>query len=1432
MPEAEPTPTVLPPPSTEGVEPGLVPEALLGREKVVASLLEDLGGGGLRCWHLAPTDVLHQLEFMEALALGLGGLPLWGARAGGELSWGEPLRAWLGRARRVPSEPGMPVDGLLFDLRGHGKEGLFAALDAAVAAALAEGPLVLGLADAARCDPLTLEWLRRVSTAGHRGSLLLLLGGVGLKGRVPAAGVLHEGPWSPALAAELATRMAGGGSGSQVDDAWIGASTGRLALRRWVTQRLRGVPPRPDDGVRELGRAVAMVGGWVLPAELADLMDMPVEAFDEMLARALGGGWLLPVAGGLGLTSEAEVDAVLADLSPPNMTRWQRRLAAVAARPPLLRLQAAVAGGVEGLTVPLGLQAARELLPLGGAEAWLAVVCDALAVPDLAELGTERLRMGVAVLGLALGRPVSVVPDGLPEVSWLAARVARLAGRLEEGRTHLVQRSPVPGVALLEERELALIDEADGRPEEARRRLDALAAAATLPAGEDGVCLQALIEADVVRLRLAPDVSFARQAGEDALACCERLRALGQDKEADRMLGVLGAWAIRHERWGLADQALGASAASLEHVWALLRAGSYQRALLRLEDLPLGGDLEAVCGALAAVCQLALGLAGDPLGRIEAAAAVVEALGDEAWGLRLGCVALEVALHLGRFRELAAEPVAAPTLVPAWGRLVRAEAALRLGEPALAERWLQLGDGRDEGGRAPATGVRSCLVRAGLARARGDRAGALAWLAEAAALVGELGAPAWEAEVALRRGEHHLASADDAAALVAFAEALRLAELVGGPLVRALAFGGLARASVEASARASFAAEAESLLRVLLAPLSDAERADFLGWRERAEALRIARPEPPESASAWEPVPSFAEAGARLLGLLAGTPEPEVVGEQICESLLRVWPGLRAGVYTDVVGRSLLAFRGEAVFEGGTWMAEALFDEVVAAGVPDGVLVCEVGEGVLEPEALTRPARGWRLVLLPLPTSGWGEVALAAVEVPKGEALDPEGLEAFCQHAGLVLARAHRDAEAARQVARSNLFTRLHHALAGTLDVDALLRQALHQVLAIFQGEQAFVFFGADQACRASLDRVGGHPDPSLTSRTVRSRVMAERRPVTILDVGQDHDAVTSQSLMLRNVRSVMCVPLMLADDLLGVLYVSSSTAIKTFTRLDLDVLGAIASHLALLLQNAQAFETIRELNQGLEAKVQARTQELEAAMLALRDTQAQLLETEKLATVGTLAAGVAHEINNPLGAVLVNAQLLKQDPCTADQLESVELIERGAKRCQEIVRALLAYARPVQVERHAVDLERLAADTMATLAGQPRLSGLNIGLDMRPVPLVMGDVGELRHLLSQLVLNAADAVEGLAEVPGAIQVRVLESEDGVVLEVADNGVGMTPEVARRVFDPFFTTKAVGAGKGLGLSLCRRIVEKHGGTIAVTSEAGRGATVRVLLPKG
>jgi two-component system NtrC family sensor kinase len=318
---------------------------------------------------------------------------------------------------------------------------------------------------------------------------------------------------------------------------------------------------------------------------------------------------------------------------------------------------------------------------------------------------------------------------------------------------------------------------------------------------------------------------------------------------------------------------------------------------------------------------------------------------------------------------------------------------------------------------------------------------------------------------------------------------------------------------------------------------------------------------------------------------------------------------------------------------------------------------------------------------------------------------------------------------------------------------------------------------------------------------------------------------------VVRNVRSVMCVPLVREERLIGLVYISSSTTNKTFTRHDLDLMAAIAAQVALALLNAEAFATIKELNAGLEAKVKARTLELERAYEELTQTQDQLVQTEKLATIGTLASGVAHEINNPLGAILSNAQLLQLDTDDPETLDSLSLIEAGARRCREIVEALLKYSHLAKNRHEAIDLRRLTQEALGVYERQLQLAEVSLTTEFAGVPAIQGDGKEIKQVVTNLLLNALDALrEKHGLTGGRLSVRIVRELSGVRLIVSDDGAGMGPEVLKRIFDPFFTTKTVGSGTGLGLSVCQRIIERHGGTIQVTSAPGEGTTFTVELP--
>jgi C4-dicarboxylate-specific signal transduction histidine kinase len=256
---------------------------------------------------------------------------------------------------------------------------------------------------------------------------------------------------------------------------------------------------------------------------------------------------------------------------------------------------------------------------------------------------------------------------------------------------------------------------------------------------------------------------------------------------------------------------------------------------------------------------------------------------------------------------------------------------------------------------------------------------------------------------------------------------------------------------------------------------------------------------------------------------------------------------------------------------------------------------------------------------------------------------------------------------------------------------------------------------------------------------------------------------------------------------------------------------------------------TINRLNEGLEHKVRERTSQLEQAITSLQETQAQLMQSEKLATIGTLAGGVAHELNNPLAAILANVQLLRLDAEDEDTLESLALIESGAKRCKHIVENLLNYARQSAPEYRSFSVNDVMRDTLDLLQHQLRHADIDLVLELGDVAPVIGVATELGQVFTNLVVNALDA---LAERPrrGKLAIRSQLAGKLVVVEVQDDGGGIEEHVLNRIFDPFFTTKQVGKGTGLGLSVSQQIAVNFGGRIEAASRPGDGSTFRVVLP--
>ena len=242
--------------------------------------------------------------------------------------------------------------------------------------------------------------------------------------------------------------------------------------------------------------------------------------------------------------------------------------------------------------------------------------------------------------------------------------------------------------------------------------------------------------------------------------------------------------------------------------------------------------------------------------------------------------------------------------------------------------------------------------------------------------------------------------------------------------------------------------------------------------------------------------------------------------------------------------------------------------------------------------------------------------------------------------------------------------------------------------------------------------------------------------------------------------------------------------------------------------------------------------QKVDEATADLRAAQAQLVEAQKLAAVGQLGAGVAHEINNPLAGILGNAQLLMLERSEGDpDFDTLKKIEQAAKRCKEITQNLLRFSQQRErAELRPTDLNAVVRDALALSANQSKGEGISVSAKLVPGILgVRGDPGHLSQLVLALLSNARIAM--LKASQKVLSISTLEVGDQAVLQVSDSGKGIKPEHLPRIFEPFFTTKDVWSNVGLGLSVAYRVVSEHQGKIEVQTEVGKGSAFTVRLPR-
>ena len=301
-----------------------------------------------------------------------------------------------------------------------------------------------------------------------------------------------------------------------------------------------------------------------------------------------------------------------------------------------------------------------------------------------------------------------------------------------------------------------------------------------------------------------------------------------------------------------------------------------------------------------------------------------------------------------------------------------------------------------------------------------------------------------------------------------------------------------------------------------------------------------------------------------------------------------------------------------------------------------------------------------------------------------------------------------------------------------------------------------------------------------------------------------------------------------------GAKRISSGNLEQTIPVRSEDEFGRLAASfnsMTSALRNSQ--EELREWGHTLEQKVEKRTQELRIA-------EAETARSEKLASVGLLAAGIAHELNNPLTGVLTFTTLLrKKMPDGSMDAEDLDLVIRETKRCAAIIRRLLDFAREKTPEKKFTDLNQVIEDTVRIIERPASFRDVEIAMDLEPgLPPVWVDADLIKQVIMNILVNAQHAIEHEGTItvhsrripepkspePGKEPVPMAE------ISVVDTGCGIPEKDLKRIFDPFFTSKEVGKGTGLGLSVSHGIIRAHDGLIEVESTVGKGSTFRIYLP--
>ncbi|MBM4278195.1 MAG: GAF domain-containing protein [Deltaproteobacteria bacterium] len=396
-----------------------------------------------------------------------------------------------------------------------------------------------------------------------------------------------------------------------------------------------------------------------------------------------------------------------------------------------------------------------------------------------------------------------------------------------------------------------------------------------------------------------------------------------------------------------------------------------------------------------------------------------------------------------------------------------------------------------------------------------------------------------------------------------------------------------------------------------------------------------------------------------------------------------------------------------------------------------------------------------------------------------------------------------------------------------TLDIDEILRLVLEGVIKNIGFDRARLYLVNERrdvleckmAVGVDVEKIKGIELPLDPEASIVSRSVIEKKPYVIPDARIDPrvNPVLKEKF---NLHSLVVIPLLTKEKALGAIAADHTEPGRRLTKETLDSVMTVAQQAGLAIQNASMYQELKNFSRQMEEKIQKTTADL-------RKTEAELVRSEKLAALGQLAAGIAHEIRNPLTSINILIHSLRERlPSENSQQEDLKVIEEEIHRMNEIVDQFLRFAKPAPPFFEKTDVLSIVEETLQLLRPQIEKQRIVVEKEFQALPMIQMDPEQMKQAMLNLLLNAIQAMpEG-----GQLTLKGRNSEDGqwIHLSIQDSGMGISGEDIDKLFDPFFSTKE--GGIGLGLSITHRIIDQHHGKIEVETIPGEGTLFTVCLP--